>query len=143
MLTIRQEQLDEFEGVAEAAFERRVAAYVRGQHGDEVVTLASGAGELKGLDEETLLRLVRGGIARARSYGMTWESSVTAFVVLMFTVAPNFDSHPLVRRALRGGGVEPDLRIEEMWDKVSAENWEAARDSYDPAAWEPAGEGGL
>lgn len=141
MLTIRHEQIEAFREVAEAAFERRVAAYVREEHGEEPVALASGERALRELDEEALLRLVRRGIARARSHGMTWESTVTAFVVLMFTVAPNFDSHPLIRRALRDPSVEPDLRLEEIWDKVTAENWEAARASYDAAAWDSAGEG--
>lgn len=141
MLKIRPEQLDAFEEVTEAAFERRVAAYLREQHGEEPVKLAAGEVALKGLDEETLLRLVRQGVARARAYGMSWESTITAFVVLMFTVAPNFDAHPLIRRALRDASVEPDLRLEEIWDKVTAENWEAARDSYDAAAWETAREG--
>jgi hypothetical protein len=140
MLIIRPEQLEVFRPVAEAAFERRVIEYLRENHADEVVVLPAGEREkkeieVKGLDDETLNKLVRTGIDRARSYGMTWESSITAFVVLMFIVAPNFDEHPLIRRALRDGKVEPNLRVEEIWDRTTNENWEVARYSYDASGW--------
>jgi hypothetical protein len=140
MLTIRPEQLEAFDPVAEANFERRVAEYMRENHADVAVKLPSGEGEskaveVKALDDETLLRLARTGIARARSYGMTWESSITAFVVLTFVAAPNFDDHPLIRRVLEDAGVEPDQRIEQLWDQTTEENWEIAASNYDASRW--------
>lgn len=140
MLTIRQEQLDAFERVTEAAFERRVLTYLLENHVDAVVRLPAGEFGVAELPEELLQEIVRSGIARARTHDLTWESTVTAFVVIMFTVAPNFDEHPLIRRALNDARFEPNARLDEMWDSTSNENWETARASYDPAAWIPVGE---
>ncbi len=139
MLTIRQEQFEAFERVTEAAFERRVTAYLIENHGDAVVRLPTGESRVAELPAESLQELVRDGIARARSHDLTWESTVTAFVVIMFTVAPNFDEHPLIGRALKDARFEPNARLDEMWDSTTNENWEAARASYDPAAWAPEG----
>jgi hypothetical protein len=137
MLRIRPEQVEVFQPAAEDAFERRVVEYLRENHADEIVVLPAGEHEVKDLDDETLLKMVRAGIARARSYDMTWESSITAFVVLMFIVAPNFDSHPLINRALRDDKVDPNSRVEEIWDHTTEANWDAARDSYDAGGWSP------
>lgn len=126
--------------MAETAFERRVALYLREHHAAEVVTLPEGERAVEDLDDETLLRMARSGIARARAYGMSWESSITAFVVIMFVVAPNFDDHPLIRRTLEDEEVEPDLRVEQLWELTTEENWEAAARDYDPGRWEPASE---
>lgn len=146
MLTIRPAQIEAFRPVAEAAFERRVAEYLRAEHGDEVVMLPVGEDEVserevKDLDDATFLKMARTGIARARSHGMTWESSITAFVAIMLTVAPNFDSHPLIRRVLADGGVEPDLRIEHLWGQTSEANWDVAVAMYDAGVWGVGGSG--
>jgi hypothetical protein len=140
MLTIRQEQFDAFEHVTEAEFERRLMAYLVENHEDAVVRLPTGEFRVAELPAELLREIVRNGIARARSHDLTWESTVTAFVVIMFAVAPNFDEHPLIRRALKDARFEPNARLDEMWDSTTNENWETARASYDPAAWIPAGE---
>jgi hypothetical protein len=141
-MKIRPAQLQAFAPAAEADFERRVAEYLRGGHAEVSVTLpAAGADAqwvaVKDLDDETLVKMVRGGLARARSYGMTWESSLTSFVVLMFLVAPNFDEHPLIKRFLTDEGVEPDARVDELVAGASEGNWVAAKKGYDPGAWGP------
>ncbi|HEX8336024.1 MAG TPA: hypothetical protein VF621_04800 [Pyrinomonadaceae bacterium] len=140
MLKIRPAQIKAFTPAAEAAFERRVADYLREEHAGEVVTLPAGEGEVaelevKDLDDETLLKMVRGGIARARAYGMTWEATLATFVVTMFIAAPNFDGHPLIRRVLSGAEAEPDLRLDLLWEQTTEENWQAVREQYDSSAW--------
>jgi hypothetical protein len=146
MLSIRPEQIEVFQDVAEAAFERRIADYLREEHADEVVTLPARQDEVrevevKSLDDETLLAMVRAGIARARSHGMTWESSITAFVVLMFVVSPNFDSHRLIRRLLNDEETEPDARMDSLLELTTEENWEMAGRQYDAGAWNVAERG--
>ena len=135
MLKIRPSQFEAFRDVADAAFARRVAAHLRENNAEDVVKLPSGELALDELDDETLLRLVRAGVERARAYGMESESSLTAFVVLTFAVAPNFDAHPLIRRVLEDASIAPDLRLSELWGRTNEENWQAAADAYDPAAW--------
>ncbi|HLG17534.1 MAG TPA: hypothetical protein VJH03_24030 [Blastocatellia bacterium] len=135
MLRIRPEQLEPFKPVAEAAFVRRVTAYVREKHGEVVIELPDGARAVKQLPDDALLEIVRSGIARARSYGMTWESTLTAFVAIMFVVAPNFDEHPLIQRVLKDESVPPDSRIDLLWERTTDQNWEAAQRNSNPASW--------
>jgi hypothetical protein len=135
MLRIRKTQLHVFQAAADAEFEWRVAEHLRVEHPDAGVRLPEGGALLSEIPEGRLLELVRGGIARARAYGMTWQSSITAFVVLMFVVAPNFDRHPLIRHVLTDSGVRPDERLDALWENTTQENWQAAADNYDPASW--------
>jgi len=136
MLIIRPEQLEIFKPVADAQFAERVAAYLRRKQADTVVRLANGATLVSRLSDETLMKMVRLGIERARLYDFTWESSITSFILLMFKVAPNFDRHPLIARALKDARFAPDERIEKIWERVTARNWEAAREDYDASAWQ-------
>jgi hypothetical protein len=136
-LKIREEQLGAFSPVAEAAFLRRVVGHVRRHHADAAVRLpdAPTATTVKQLPEERLTEMVRRGLARARRYGLTLETTLTGFVAIMFAVAPNFDAHPLLRRVLTDETVPPDSRLDEMMSKTSAENWVQVERSYDPDAW--------
>jgi hypothetical protein len=136
MLTIRPEQFEAFNAVAEAAFIRRVAGHIRAKHSDVIVELPDATLPVKQITDELLLEIVRRGIERARSYGMRWESSLTAFVVLMFVTAPNFDDHPLLQRVLKDESLAADSRIDQLWERTTDQNWEAVERSYDPEAWE-------
>ena len=137
MLTIRREQFEAFRHVAESAFVRRVVEHLRENVADSVVQLPNEVILVKQISDERLRGMVRRGIARARDYGMDWESSVTAFVALMFVAAPNFDKHPLIERVLRDERVEANSRVDQLWERTSEDNWEAIRKNYDPTAWEP------
>ena len=135
MLTIRPEQFHVFQPVAEAAFVRRVLEHLLERHSKVVVQLPNEVVPIKHVSNEKLFRVVRNGILRARAYGLGWESSVTAFVVLMFIAAPNFDEHPLIQRILKDERVPADSRIDELWERTSDENWEVVRKNYDVTAW--------
>jgi hypothetical protein len=67
---------------------------------------------------------------------MTWESSLMAFVAIMFVAAPNFDQHPLIGRVLKDEAVAPDARINQLWERTTDQNWEAVAQNYDPSAWD-------
>jgi len=79
--------------------------------------------------------MVQNGIDRARGHGLGWESSLAAFVVIMFVAAPNFDQHPLIKRVLQDDDAPPDARIERLWHRISNQNWRAVEAYYDPNAW--------
>jgi hypothetical protein len=136
MLIVRPEQLEVFKPVADAAFADRIAAYLRRKHERAVVRLLNGPTLVARLADETLLKMVRLGIERARSYDFTWESSITTFVVLMFKVAPNFDRHQLITPALQDARIPADERVQKLWEHVTSQNWQEARDNYDPSAWQ-------
>ena len=135
MLKIRREQFEVFEPVAEAAFIRRVAEHLRASHADAVVQFPNEVILVKQIADERLRRLTKEAITRARNYGLSWESAVTAFVVLMFVASPNFDQHPLIQRILKDERVPADSRMDQLWERTTDENWEAVRKNYDPAAW--------
>jgi hypothetical protein len=135
MPQIREEQMQAFQREADVVFERRLAGEIRARQADTVVRLPGRTLTVRELPEATLQEMVRDGIERARGYGMTFESSLAAFVVLMFVVAPNFDEHPVVQRRLSDEKVQADARVQGLAKEVPEADWEAARDSYDPGAW--------
>ncbi|MCI0390609.1 MAG: hypothetical protein MOB07_17830 [Acidobacteria bacterium] len=135
MLKIRPEQSEVFQPVAEAAFVAEVVDYLKKTRPDEVVRLPGGPARVTELTDEILSNMVRGGIARAREYGITWCSTLVAFVVVMFVSAPNFDDHPLLKRALLDNDTDPNGRLDKLIQNSTEQNWEAARQSYDANAW--------
>lgn len=142
MLKIRSEQIAAFKPVAEDGFVRRVAEHVRARHPRAVVRLPERLTVAGRLEDDALLALVRGGVARARRYGMEAESALAAFVVTMFLTAPNFDEHPLIRRVLADDKIPPDRKIDRLLQSVTARNLKVVKDTYNPAAWhEETGEG--
>jgi hypothetical protein len=124
-----------FKPEADADFERRLAAYFREEHAGTIVQLASGPTKVEELQEDVLVRMVRTGIARARSYGLSFESSIAGFLTIMFETAPGFDSHPLLKRLLSDPEVLPNSRVDHLLRRATEENWNVVRRSYDPNAW--------
>jgi hypothetical protein len=137
MLSIRKAQMDAFQVVAEKHLINQTIAFLRESYPEVIVRFPDGESVIKEIPDETLRQMVSRCMARAREYGMTWETSLASFVTIAFLVAPNFDDHPLLKRALLDESLTPDLRIEKLTRDATDKNWEAARQSYDPAAWEP------
>ncbi|MBL8474398.1 MAG: hypothetical protein JNM98_21600 [Rhodocyclaceae bacterium] len=86
--------------------------------------------------DDELRQRIEWGIRRARWHGMTWESSIMKFVGLMFRIAPNFDEYPPIAALLARTDVAPDQLADLLFSEISGEQWEAAMERYDPAAWE-------
>jgi len=135
MLKIRPEQSEAFQPVADAAFVDGVVDYLRKSRPQEIVRLPGGQTTIAEIPDEILSAMVRGGIARAREYGITWCSTLAGFVSLMFISAPNFDDHPLLKRALFDNDTDPNGRLEKLIEDSTEQNWEAVRQAYDPSAW--------
>jgi hypothetical protein len=135
MLRIRVEQYAAFQPVAETDFASRIAEHLRTEHARTVVRRTAGPTLISRFGDEELLTLIRSGIARARSHGLTWESSITAFVVLMFKAAPNFDQHPEIRALLTKDERPEDERLRALLQKTTSAAWTKIREQYDVAAW--------
>jgi hypothetical protein len=135
MLKIRPEQYAVFQPVAEAAFVADVVDHLRNTRPDEVVRLPGGETTIAELPDGILSDMARGGIARARAYGITWSSNLLAFVTMMFDYAPNFDDHPPLKKVLLDDDTEPNGRLDKLIQNSTEENWEAVRLAYDVAAW--------
>lgn len=135
MLRIRSEQIGAFGPLADAVFAKRVAEYVRETHSNLQVRFPTETLTVAEIPEELLEKTVQEGIDRARGYGLSWETSLSAFVVLMFVSAPNFDSHPQVRQILTSAAVSADHRMDRLWEGTSERVWEEIRKNYDPKEW--------
>jgi hypothetical protein len=134
-LTVRREQREVMDAVAEANFEKRIADHLRHNYADSVVKLPDGGFTTGTLPPDKLEQLVTVAIAKARGYQMTLESSIALFAAMMFDVAPNFDRHRLCEVLLGDEEKKPDERIRELPKVLSEKNWEAIREGYDPNAW--------
>jgi len=133
MLKIGKRQMETLDRAIDAAYARDVARYIRAEHEALV----------RSLPEAELLRRVEIGIGRAKRYGMTWDATITAFVAIMFEVAPAFDEQPAIQRVLRDDRLPADVRIDALWDRTTDEDWdEAERLAKDAEAfWCGAGAG--
>lgn len=138
MLRFRPNQLAMFRRAADAGFLDRLVEHLRKEHADVPVRLSTARRTTLGqLPEDILRELVRLGVAKARSYGMTWESTITGFVALMFVAAPNFDDLPQVAEMLREPRVHPERRLDYFVQNADFETWQMIQFCYDPAAWQP------
>jgi hypothetical protein len=135
MFTLRQTHNEAFQSKAEADFVREVMQYLRENHAETIVKLPNGEFKVIDLPEETLRKMVEGGIAKARSYGITWRSTLISFVVIMFVSAPNFDENKAVNDVLENSGLTPNLRIDEIWEVTFDETWGEVEKNYQISAW--------
>jgi hypothetical protein len=126
MLIIRKQQMEVFKKAGEKKFVDELSQTARENHADAV----------EDLSDEELKKYVEIGIARARGHGLLSEDAITAFVRLMFDIAPNFDEQTNIARMLKDERLEPDDRIELVLEAASEEDWAEAESLYDENAWE-------
>lgn len=125
-MELRDDQLGAFSADRARQREARLAAHLRARHGDLVA----------GLSDEALSRRVRVGVRRAATHGITWDSTLAAYLVLMLRVSPRFDEHPVVRAILDFEDLPPDLRIDALMAVTDDEHWEEIAAARDERAWE-------
>lgn len=136
-MNIRSEQMTVIQTVAEQNFVRRIAVHLLENYAKTVVLLPEDKQfAVDELPEETLYSMVRTGIERARSYGLSSESSIAGFTAVMFEVAPNFDQHRLSQVLLNDEEIEPNARLDELLAVLTQKNWESIKDDYDVNAWQ-------
>ena len=92
-------------------------------------------------DDAQLRHMVRVAIRRARRRGFTTAEDISAFVAIMFEVAPNFDLQPEIDAVLTDERFLMRDKIEIMTSPaVPDDAWEKAVEEYDESAWELADE---
>lgn len=137
MLKIRSEQIRPFQPQAEEAFINRVMNYLRKNHdGLEVLLPENIKRTVANLSDEMLREMVKGGVARARDYGIEWSSNLISFVIVMFVVAPNFDGDERATKFLKDDKIEPEKRVDKMLDELTDEEWNEIRKKYDAETWQ-------
>jgi hypothetical protein len=126
VLKIRKKQIETFDKIAEDRFVDKLIAYLKDK---QSVWVANSP-------DAELRQRVQWGINRARSHGLTWESSIMKFVSLMFRIAPNFDEYPPIAALLARTDIPANDLADRLFSDITTEQWEAATQRYDPAAWE-------
>jgi hypothetical protein len=126
MLVIRQEQIDTLIMGSDDEFVEFLVNHVKEEHPDL---------EEK-YDDGTLREMVKHGINRAKSHQLSTAEDLTAFVSIMFEIAPNFDEQQQIKAVLDDETFPPESRIERLWtDIVSEEAWQEAEDNFNEKAW--------
>lgn len=124
-MNVRDTLILELQDVPDRDFHRRALRYIQLRFPQFTEALA----------ENALEQMVNNGIARGRSRGLTWESSLMRYVELMFSIAPNFDEHPQIRSTLMNESIPPDERLNIVVEKTSYGEWREVTRRYDPMAW--------
>ena len=135
MLKIKSEQIRTFQADADEAFDRRVMEYLRENHAGEEVQYPNGKTTVAETSDEILAENVRGGILRARGYGIEWKSTLISYVVLMLLTAPNFDQHQKAAQFFQNTEKITDEELESFLDEMTDEDWQQVEENYDAAAW--------
>jgi hypothetical protein len=87
------------------------------------------------MSDAELRRRIRHGIEIGRSYGLTWEYSLTVFVAHMFRIHPEFHLQPAIHQVLSDQAIPPDDRINELPAKVTDGDWDEAYRRGDPEVY--------
>ncbi|NMO23541.1 hypothetical protein HPC49_48320 [Pyxidicoccus fallax] len=89
------------------------------------------------IEPDLLREMIINGLERGRSHGLQSAEVLASFVSVMFHIAPNFDEHPDIRKALRDTRVPEPERMNRLFDSVPEKAWDEAEKQYDPDAWFP------
>jgi hypothetical protein len=123
---LRKEHMEAMEKAAEPAFIDELCEHLRSTQAEEIAPLP----------DDVLKARVEVAIARARTHQLRTEQAITGFVSLMFAIAPNFDEHAVARQCLTDQTVQPDARVDLLGERMSIQDWQAAKALSDPKAWE-------
>lgn len=127
MLVIRQSQLETLMRGSEDRFVEHLVSHIK-KEDPEISTEYT---------DDELRNMVRVGIKKAEGYGFTLSEDQSAFVAIMFEVAPNFDTQPEIRSVLEESELTPSARLEKLWSPaVPDEAWEKASEEYDESVWQ-------
>lgn len=125
MIIIRDQQLKSLDAAQERAFVDRLVAEVYQHYSDSFGRLP----------DHAVRDLVMSGLERAQGFGFEWQSSLAAFVHLMFAIAPNFYRHPTIEAMLRDPAVPLEDRMGVLPSAVPPHIWEEVQEAYDVTAW--------
>ncbi|HEV2705334.1 MAG TPA: hypothetical protein VGV59_05390 [Pyrinomonadaceae bacterium] len=109
--------MEVLEAAASEAFLMRLIRFLRRRY----------AAAVNHLDDHSLEAGVRVAVARARGYGLKWESSLAIFVTATFVVGDDFDQYPPIRQILTDHSIPPDTRVYLLRERITEGEWGQAR----------------
>lgn len=92
---------------------------------------------VEGFPDESLERMTKISMDRARRHGLTGPEDLTHFAALMWEVAPNFDEQPEIATLLADRTLPQKKRLASVIEKTPIEALYAAEEAYDASAWNP------
>jgi hypothetical protein len=135
MLTIRESQMQSLRHHSVAVFESQLVDYLLSIAPPLRVATLADFSPISALPPEIVKGLVGICVRKGRGYGLTWQSSLAAFAVTMFAMAPNFDEHPIASQALNDPEVPANGRVRHLLATLSDADVKAIRANYQPSAW--------
>jgi hypothetical protein len=127
MLIIRQEQIDTLIKGTDEEWVEFLLNHVKSEDPEL---------QEKHSDDE-LRRMVKSGIKRSERHGMTSAENQSAFISVMFKIAPNFDEQPEIKEVLDDERYPPAHRLQNLWSPaVPDEAWDRALEARDEHAWQ-------
>lgn len=85
--------------------------------------------------EERLESMVKIGIERAKSEGISRPEDIAAFVALMLEISPKFYRQPQIAAVLKDENFSIGERILQLDERVPEEAWAEAETAYDAEFW--------
>jgi hypothetical protein len=134
-MVIRGEQMKLFQAESKTRFITQLQAHLRSRYPGVSILTAKGPVPLIELADAALETMVRSGVARAKTYGLTWQSSLAGFTVLMFLYGPEFDRNPLVQRELTDPTVPDEARVDHLCKVIPDTAWDDIRGARQPDGW--------
>lgn len=122
MLIIRTPQVAALDGQLQRGFEIRLRQALEEHYIHVLPRLPLSAREV----------VVTNMLARAKSWGITWESAMVRFAEIMLAVAPSFDEQARIRAVLSAAGPDINLTVLTLEKRVADDAWaQAEAESHD------------
>ena len=127
MLVIREKQIQHFIAEDEPTLIRLIRQIIREANPERV----------SGYSDQLLDAMIKIGVERAKSHELTLAEDITAFVGVMFEVAPNFDTQKDIEATFKDTLFSPTDRFKQLWNRISDAAWTEAETNYDVKIWFP------
>lgn len=105
---------------------------------DVILSMQENSPELiDDIDDMSLHCMITNSFLRAMRHGFTDREDLMSFAIMSFEFAPNFDSHPAVRAAMKKVAGIPGARWDSLYTAIPESVWmEVDSESfYDGSAW--------
>lgn len=134
-MEIRPEQMAALDKTSQESFEARLIRHIRTKYASVAIGTTAGNIAVSELSGDCLAGMVHHGISRALAYGLTWESSIAAYVALLFAAGPRFDEHSQIHKELLDDEVPVNSKVENLCYVIAEPVWKEARTRQSPLAW--------
>lgn len=124
-MKIRNEQIEAFKTTADESLADSLLQDLRAEYAEDV----------EGLSDETILKRVHYGLGRARRYEIKRDTSLAAFVLLMFAVTPHFDEHPDILAVMQNEDIKTDMRIKWVLRNTTNDQWDEVKQHCRKNPW--------